>query len=44
MHEVGTWERYVLKTSNIVTYRTLTYSVITIGRSYIFKNTVSTIR
>ena len=44
MHKVETWERHVLKILNVLIYQTLTYLTITIGRGYIFKYTVPTIR
>ena len=44
VHEVGTWERHVLKSLDVLTYQMPTYLTITIGRSYIFKYTVPTIK
>ena len=44
MHKVGMWERYVFKILNILMYQILIYLVITIGRSYIFKYTVPTVK
>ena len=44
VHKVGTWERHVFRTLDVPIYRTPTYSTITIGRSYIFKYIVSTIK
>ena len=44
VHKVKTWKRHVLRTLNILTYQIPTYSAITMGRSYVFKHTVSTIK
>ena len=44
VYKVGTWERHVLRILSVLTYRILTYSVITMGRSYIFKHTVLTVK
>ena len=44
IHKVKTWECHILRTLNILIYRISTYSVITIGRRYIFKYTTPTVK